>query len=256
MKTSLTQLAALLPVLAFSAGAYAVPTLQVGAPAPAGQGVYADYSGSTTSPTEADTAITSGGTIYVGGAYGPNDLLIGGQYTGGLDWSGVDANLSLFDGHDAVLVASMLNTAGGSLTVNGLTSFATSSTLYFPNNHAPLGEASLFMYFDIGDFAKIVGAVDDFAVETGDATGEVKSLTIATSGFDWIHFDVMALVTSEKGTTISTTYDNNPGSHDVTWKKGDPTLPPNIIPEPNTPLLLGLGLIGLYMARRMHGRQG
>src|SRR4030066_2054589 len=89
-------------ILGMAATTYAVPTLQVGAPAGAGDsGAYADYQLSLTNPTETDTAVTYGNTIFVAGAFGPKDLFIGGQYpdpgnllitrkiapgTKGLDW--------------------------------------------------------------------------------------------------------------------------------------------------------------------------
>jgi len=55
-------------VLAMATSVLAVPVLQVGAPGGAGEGMFADYQPNTTDPTETDTAITSGGTLYVGGA--------------------------------------------------------------------------------------------------------------------------------------------------------------------------------------------
>lgn len=264
MKAILRRALVFFAVSGFAASAYAIPTLQVGAPGAAGEGTYANYIANLTSPTEADTAITSGAKIYVGGAYknGANqELLIGGQYTGsegtGLDWSAMEWVQgqffpTVFDGKGAVLVASVPDGVSGMLKINGLSPFFTSSTSLFPNLHDPVKDTvSDFMFFDIGDFAKS-GVVQNFADETGSATGEIKTLMLATSGFQWIHFDVMALVTTKKNgnttTGLLTSLDNNPGSHDVTWK--DPGGPPFGIPEPSTYLLLGLGLMGLLMARR------
>jgi hypothetical protein len=101
-------------------------------------------------------------------------------------------------------------------------------------------------------------AIPDFDDETtGTQLGEIKSLLIAGFGdLDWIHFDVMALETSEQGqTNIVTSLENNPGSHDVTWKPdGDgPGPDPEIdIPEPGTLTLFGAGLVGvaLWLRRR------
>ena len=66
----------------------------------------------------------------------------------------------------------------------------------------------------------------------------------------------MALVTKNEngGTTtgLLTSLDNNPGSKDVTWKDSGGL--PFGIPEPATPLLLGLGLMGLLLARRVRSK--
>jgi hypothetical protein len=146
--------------------------------------------------------------------------------------------------------------AASGLKINGASAFATSTVNnFFPNNHDPVKDAvSDFLFFDIGNFAEISGAVDDFTTGSGDADGEVKSLTISgQGGLAWIHFDVMALETSEKGggrnAEIVTTMENNPGSKDVTWKSDK--IPPNEVPEPGTALLAGLALIGLAASRKL-----
>ena len=80
--------------------------------------------------------------------------------------------------------------------------------------------------------------------------GEIKELSLNATGYDWIHFDVFALVTDEQGNSrLVTSLEGNPGSKDVTWKNcdgGNCTT----VPEPGTALLLGLGLIGLARARK------
>jgi hypothetical protein len=225
--------------------ALAVPTLQVGAPGGPGQGTYADYVASSTSPTETDTALTSGGLLYVGGAYGPNTQSLGLSTL----WSTLDPSLAAFDGHGAVLVVAVPDGASGSLTVNGNAAFASSTTNMFPNNHDPLKDAvSDFYYFDIGSFNNL-GSVPDFASETGSAAGEIKSLTIAVSGFSWAHFDVMAIEVTDAGSTIRSTIEANAASHDVTWKD-EGGGGQQETPEPMTLALVGLGLLAAGALRR------
>jgi hypothetical protein len=240
--------------LSMSSAAYAVPVLQVGAPAGAGDtGTYADYHPLLTNPTEADTALTSGNTIFVAGVYGPNVLNLGGQFGSGQNWSDFGYPTD-FDTHGAVLLVSIPQGQSlTALTINGFSPFYTSLTLsgLFPNNHDPLKDnIADFLFFDIGDFDKIPNAVPDFKEETGAADGEIKTIILGGnySDYSWLHFDVIALQTSEQGgkknTEIVTTLANNPGSHDVTWKPETPPGGGQPAPEPGILWLLGSGLFG------------
>lgn len=263
MKT--TTLSILLASMLLATQVWAVPVLQVGAPGVTGEGTYANYSPNgvpTSNPTEEETAFTSGSTLYVAGVYQNNNVLnLGGKSSSGADWGTVNTNYSVFNTHGAILLAAVPNgflaMALSGLTVAGNTAFHSSATLsgLFPNNHDPLKDGvSDFLFFDIGNFANNLNAVPDFASETGSANGQIKTLTLggtALNNLAWIHFDVLALETSSQGhTNIVTTIENNPGSHDVTWKTSNGGSPPQQIPEPGALLLMGAGLLGLGLARR------
>jgi len=252
MKALIARLLVVAITLGFAAGAYAVPVLQIGAPGGPGEGIYADYQANLLNPTEEDTAITTGFTLFVAGVYGPNVAKLGGQFDGGENWSYFGLPLDPFDTSGAILLASVPEGMGASayasLTIGGSSAFYASATeSYFPNKHDPVKDnIADFLFFNIDNFANYSGVVPDFASETGSANGEIKALTIGGTGdLPWIHFDVMALETTPKNKKIQTALVNNPGSHDVTWKS---------VPEPATLLLLGSGFLGLALLSRKRAR--
>lgn len=265
-------LATAIAAIGFAAGSVvAAPVLQIGAPAGEGDtGTYADYQPSTTDPKETDTAITSGGTLYVAGVYNPNTILLGGKYPGGTfegknrpagsNWTDmIDGLDDIFNEQGAILVVSVpdstLATALASVQVNGLSAFYSSATeSYLGDNHAPAKDGiSDFLFFNIGNFTKTAGVVPNFDDESGEADGQIKTLAITGFGdLDWAHFDVMALETDTQGKTqVKTSIASNPNSKDVTWKPDDDGGGGQTdIPEPGPLSLIGLGLMGLWFARR------
>lgn len=222
-------LALLLPVTAI-----AIPILQVGA-------IDSTYMLSSTNPTESDTAITTSNTILVGGVNNHYLGSLGGGMWSNFGWAGKTNFPIEFDGHGAILVASVPNNTSGILMVNGNLPFMTSTTSMFPNKHDPVkDDISDFRYFDIGNF-NYNELITNFTGEEGIAFGEIKELLISATGLPWVHFDVMAIQNKFTQHGLLTNLINSPGSHDVTWLNHTETV--HGVPTPSTHLLFVLGLI-------------
>src|SRR3990170_4554346 len=167
MKTKVIAFATLVLLLNIPSITFAIPTLQVGAPAGTGDaGIYADYTGSLSNPTEEDTAVTGGNTILVAATYRPNDVFIGGMgsyLAYSWDWTDTEFGFaSDFSGAGALLMATIPDGTLGagtlSISLDGGTTVLSSlySTSIYesgfkvpnpPSNHAPIQDQD-YLFFD------------------------------------------------------------------------------------------------------------
>lgn len=129
------------------------------------------------------------------------------------------------------------------------------------NSHYPLqDDVSDFLLFDLGDFIETNIQIDDYnadgGIEDGTADGQIKTFSISTSGFSWIHIDAFGLETEALGKKkISYSWEMNPGSHDITCiPVTDPAPNPNPVPVPAPGAILlgsiGVALVGWIKRRR------
>jgi len=127
-----------------------------------------------------------------------------------------------------------------------------SDTSFFPsgvnfNNHYPLkSNVSDFLVYDIDPFTDVGDDIWDYNADDGSitptgTTGQIKEFTITISGYSWVHFDAFGFEGRGIDHKWKTSWDINPGSHDVTW-----------IPAPGAILLGGIGvcLVGWLRRRR------
>lgn len=96
--------------------------------------------------------------------------------------------------------------------------------------------ANFTTYF-MGDFGLLYPVYDMQPGETGSAMGEIKTVDVSVSGYSDVHFDAYDHILS--GSKIK--YKFAPFSHDGEYSH-------NVVPEPNTMLLLGSGLCGLLVS--------
>ncbi|MHC4571432.1 MAG: choice-of-anchor N protein [Planctomycetota bacterium] len=118
------------------------------------------------------------------------------------------------------------------------------------NNHYPFKEGvSYFVLYGIGDF-DAVGPIHNYNADDGsinlkpNSLGEEKLFTVSVHGFDSVHFDAYGYETFINGnpTEFKSTWDINPGSHDLTW-----------VPAPGAILMSSIGvcLVGWLRRRRL-----
>jgi hypothetical protein len=212
-------------------------------------------------------------SLFVVGAYGPNDLSMQsvtlllsvpqGQRGTISITSSTDETPVFVSAMGGVVPPMLLNPSKNADTdirtdVAGLDGYATKDFLPAGidpnsfNNHYPFQDGvSDFLLFDLSEFFKDdTGGLNDYNADNGgsislasNAEGEQKEYQVSFTGFSAVHFDVYGYITTETGHRIATTWDINPGSHDST----------GIVPVPGALVLgaMGLGCVGFLRGRRL-----
>jgi hypothetical protein len=117
--------------------------------------------------------------------------------------------------------------------------------------HGIFGAGTSFHEWSLGNFTLTDSPLGDFSVSypaTFPDSGQINAYTVAVTGYSLVHFDAYDHYTTLKngphGTEVLFHYVNAPFSHD-----GEAN--PPAVPEPTTMLLLGSGLVGLGVWRRI-----
>jgi hypothetical protein len=251
-KALLTKLAFIACLTVFAGNAAAIPTLQT----------YIDGATAGDYGLDEDTWFSQADsfTLYVVGAYGPT--------TASLDE--VTLLVSVPEGETGTITFTtssdypvLISAAGINQTqedadtdilvdIPGDDGYSAVQPDSFPpfdsNNHYPLhDDVSDYLIYDLGSFDDASTTLYDYNADDGNITavsgvGEQKEYTVYYTGFSGLHFDVYGLVTKESGKQV---WVQNPGSHDSTASSTQ-------VPEPGTLLLVGAGLVGLWMGRRRY----
>lgn len=125
------------------------------------------------------------------------------------------------------------------------------------DNHFPSKDGmSDFILYALGDFDNVESNLYDYNADNGTITetmtgGDERRYSLTITGFTSVHFDMYGLETTQSSTKVKTSWDDNPNSHDAAWYgNGDEPGQIEIIPEPSSLSLLGVGLLGFMRRRR------
>ncbi len=220
--------------LSISKAAFAFPVLQVYIPG----AVAGDHGGDEDTWFDVNTP-------------GPFQLNVVGCYDKKITGKGGGPITSITQ---ATLLVTVPHGQSGSISGSGLGSSAFYQVLNFlPSgvhlSHFPLNKSDLYDFytFDIGSFynTTTTGLYNYDADGSGsithddNATGEERTFTVSSTGYDYLHFDVYAKFMDEYG---NFEWRENPGSHDSANV-------PNV-PEPATMVLFSIGALGFGVIRK------